>query len=412
LIATQEHVVRICKTYAPLYDTSCRYIIVYGGRRSAKSVSVSQLLVRRAVENAGRRIGVLRKFAVTIRLSTWERVLGAIDETGISIGECEINKSERSILLPNGSGFFFFGADDPQKMKSIEGFTDFWLEEANEFDELDFDTLDAGLSAAVIPVPQIWLTFNPIPYVEGFIPWLVARFISKVSSVLSTLQVNDNTCVLRTWYKDNPFCPVTTVKLLNSYKDTNPALYKMWALGEFTYLEGVILKNWDIVDSIPEGTRLLGYGIDFGFSDDPFTCIEVWQSHEEIWVRQKVYATGLTNQQASEAMEEAGVVKREDDIIADAAEPKSIKELRTLGWIVNPCEKAPDYKRAAIKHLQGFRIHVTRDSPDIIREFSVWSWKKDKVSSRFLPVPVDGNDHAVDAIIYRTYTKRARLRAA
>lgn len=385
-------------------------MVVYGGRRSAKSVSVSQLLVRKACEHQ-RRIGVLRKYAVTIRLSTWERIRSAIQETGMSIGDCDVNKSDRSITLPNGSSFHFFGADDPQKMKSIEDFTDFWLEEANEFDEIDVDTLDAGLSADVNPAPQIWLTFNPIPFVEGFIPWLVSRFISKVPSVLSVPQINEDICVIRTWFKDNPFCPAPTIKLLNSYKDSNPALYRMWALGEFTHLEGVILKNWDIVDDVPDGADFMGYGLDFGFADDPFTCIKVWKSHEELWVQQKVYATDLTNPQASEAMEEVGVLKRIDDLVADSAEPKSIRELRNMGWLVSPCDKAPDYKRAAIKYLQSFKIHVTRDSPDVVREFSVWSWKKDKVTGRFLPVPVDGNDHAVDALIYRVFTKRARMRA-
>jgi phage terminase large subunit len=186
----------------------------------------------------------------------------------------------------------------------------------------------------------------------------------------------------------------------------------MWALGEFTHLEGVILKNWDIVDRIPEDIKLVGYGVDFGFSEDPFACIEVWQSHEEMWLRQMVYATDLTNAEASIAMEEAGVQKRFDDVIADAAEPKSIKEFRQMGWMMNPCDKAPDYKRAAIRYLQSFRIHVTRDSPDVIRELSVWSWKKDKVSGHFLPIPIDGNDHAIDAVIYRTYTRRGKMRAA
>jgi phage terminase large subunit len=381
-------------------------MVVYGGRRSAKSFSVSQLLVRKACEYP-RRIGVLRKFAITMRLSVWERVKSAIEETGIALRDCDINKSDRSITLPNGSSFHFFGADDPQKMKSLEGFTDFWLEEANEFEEIDLDTLDAGLSADVDPPPQIWLTFNPIPSVEGFVPWLVSRFISKVPSVLSEPQINDNICVLRTWYKDNPFCPEATKKLLNSYKDTNPSLFKMWALGEFTYLEGVILKNWDVVDSVPEGMNLIGYGLDFGFADDPLAVIKVWQSHEEMWLEQMVYSTGLTNQQASEAMEERGMRKGEDHIMADAAEPKSIKELRTEGWIVTPCDKAPDYKRAAINYLKSFRIHVTRASTDLIRELSVWSWKKDKLSGRFMPIPVDGNDHGIDATIYRVFTRSA-----
>ncbi len=397
-------VVRINKTYVQLYQIGCRYMVVYGGRRSSKSFSVSQLLVRRLCEHPGRKLIVMRKFATTIRLSVWSRMIAALQEAGI-YGDCDVNKTDRVIVLPNGSSINFIGADDPQKLKSLEGATDYWLEEANEFDEIDLDTIDAGLSAVVDWPCQIWLTFNPVPVVEGFVPWLAARFINRVPHEMGVAKIEDDVCVLRTWYKDNHFCPPAIVKLFKSYEASNPSLYKLWVLGLFTHLEGVIFKNWDVVDAVPEGVNRLGFGLDFGFANDPAAVVDIYTSHEEMWVDQRVYATDLTNAQLSDAMEEAGLRKGVDPGIADAAEPKSIRELALLGWLIGKCDKAPDYKRAAINYLKGFKIHLTKRSVDAIREFSTWSWKKDKVTGKFLPVPVDGNDHTIDATIYRTYTR-------
>lgn len=408
MIATRERekqaVVRINRAFNALYQVTCRYMVIYGGRRSSKSVSVSQLLMRRACEHV-RKIVVMRKYATTIKLSVWARVIAAIEETGVTQRECNINKTERYIELPTGSVFHFVGADDPQKLKSIESVTDYWLEEANEFDEIDLNTIDAGLSADVEPPPQIWLTFNPIPFVEGFIPWLVSRFVHKVAHEMSKVAIDDDVCVLRSWYKDNAFCPAAIKKLLEGYKDSNPELYRMWALGEFVHLEGVIFKNWDVVDSVPEGVDLVGYGLDFGFANDPLAVTRVWKSHEDIWLEEVVYEVELTNAEASALMEERGMQRHEDHVVADSAEPKSIKELRNLGWVVTPCDKGPDYKRAAIRYLKGFRMHVTKRSTNLIKELSTWSWKKDKVSGRFLPIPMDGNDHGIDSVIYRTFTK-------
>ena len=403
----QTSVVKICKTFASLYDVIARYMVIYGGRRSAKSFSVSQLLVRRAIEYQ-RHIIVMRKYATTIKLSTWERAKGAIAEAGMPLNKGNVNKTDRVITLPTGSAFYFVGADDPEKLKSIENVTDYWLEEANEFEEEDFNNLDTGLSANVWPPPQIWLTFNPIPFVQGFVPWLLKNFVNKVPHELSKITVEGNTCILRSWYKDNPFCPPATIKLLESYKETNPQLYKMWALGLFTFLEGVIFKNWDIVDSVPKGVNYMGAGLDFGFANDPLAVTNVWQSHEELWLEEIVYEIGLTNPEASTLMQERGLKRHEDEIIADSAEPKSIKEFKDLGWIISRCDKGPDYKRAAIRYLKGFRIHILRKSTNLIREFGTWSWKKDKVSGKFLPIPVDGNDHGIDSVIYRTYTKAKR----
>ncbi len=402
--------VRINRIYQQLYQLpQTRYIIAYGGRRSGKSVAVSQLLVRRALENPPRRILVMRKYATTIRLSVWARVQAALDEA-IGLSACRTNKTEREIELPSGSSFLFVGADDPQKLKSLEGITDIWLEEANEFIQEDFDTLDAGMSTTVDPRPQIWLSFNPIPVIPGYLHWLQERFLVNAEHRLGELALKGDVAVLRTYYRHNAFCSPQVRRVLEGYRESNPSLYRMWALGEFTKLEGVILDGWDVVAAVPPGINELGYGLDFGFADDPAALVRVWQHNDELWLQELLYATGLTNPELSAAMAERGLEKRRADIVADSAEPKSIAELSNLGWFVQPAEKSPDYKRAAAQYLRGCKVHVLEGSPNLVKELATWAWKRDK-QGHVLPVPADGNDHLVDATIYRVYRGAAVPRA-
>lgn len=398
-----EKRVRINATFAQLENLPAwvRYVILYGGRRSSKSFSWSQLIQKRGLKWK-RKVVCLRKFKSTIRHSTWARVKAAVDES-IGLDKAKVNESNFEITLPNGTQYYFVGADDPQKLKSLEGATDVVLEETNEFEEQDFDTLDAGLSPSLNddePPAQVWFSFNPIPEVEDAPHWIQTRFLHRVVHELSEVALSEelDCAILRTWYKDNAFCPKATVKLLESYKDTNPTLYEMWALGRFVRLEGVILKKWDVVNDVPQTVDFWGHGVDFGFADDPAVCVSVWGTRTDLWVRQRVYASEMTNPEFAAAMFDAGV-KHGELLVADSAEPKSIKELQDAGLMVQPSEKGADYKRAAAIKLQGYFIHVTVESVDVRREVSTWSWMKNKKTGKPIPKPQDGNDHSIDALI-------------
>ena len=391
----------------PLYDADVRYVHAYGGRNSGKSFGVSQLLTKRGLENTERKILVMRKYATSLRLSVWSRIKLAIDEA-IGLQYCQINKSNFEIFLPTGSQFFFLGADDPQKLKSLEGITDIWMEEANEFDEIDFDTLNAGLRANVNPQCQIWFSYNPIPVIPGSMHWLQEAFL-QVEHKLGEIAIHDRAAIFRSWYKNNAFCPKVVREIIEGYKTSNPELYRMWGLGEFTTLEGVVLSgNWDIVESVPKAIPLLGYGLDFGFANDPAAIIKAWKKKNELWLQEVLYETGLTNPELSLRMQEEGIRKAHDEIIGDNAEPKSIKELRNLGWLVLPCKKGADYKRAAAQFLRGLKIHIIQGSTNLVKEVATWSWKRDK-QRKILPIVADGNDHLVDATIYRTYRGGVRF---
>lgn len=397
--------VKINKIYMQLDKITGRYVVVYGGRRSSKSYSISQLLVKKAMENPGRLIVCMRKVATTIRLSIWPRILNAIEETGM-LSLCDINKTDKVIELPNGSAFIFVGADDPQKLKSLEGATDYWLEEANEFDEIDLDTIDAGLSANVYPECQIYLTFNPVPILEDYVPWIAQRFIVPIEHDLGQLVRKGEIVLLQTYYKHNAFCPPATIKLLESYKESNPPLYDLWALGKYTRLEGVIFNNWDTVDSVPYDAKDNGYGLDFGFTVDPSTLIHIWTREAsdgimDVYLKEELYEIGLNNFSLARAMKECGV-ERYDEVVADSAEPKSIDELCTLGLNIYPADKGPDSIRAGIMQMQAMRLHVIKGSTNLVKELSTYCWKKNK-DGKEIPVPVDKNNHAIDAARYRLY---------
>lgn len=389
---------KINKCYWNLSKYTERYIVVYGGRRSGKSFGVSQLLAVRAGLYK-RQIVVMRKVARTIRLSVFPRMISALQDAGIPI---EVNKSDMVIKLFNGSQFWFVGADDPEKLKSLEGATDYWLEEAPEFDEQDFNVIDAGLSAPCDPPPQIFLTFNPIPQIPGHQHWLQRRFLPSDIPIAQPI-IHDNIVVLRTTYKQNTFCPEETKKVLEGYKQKHPDLYRMWALGEFVTMEGAILDDWDTVDKVPDGVQVVGYGLDFGFANDPATVVKVYKHNDDFYVDELLYETGLTNQALGLRMKQMGI-SHNDIIRADSAEPKSIAELKEMGFTVLPSEKSPDYKRAAAQWLRSKHLHLINGSTNLIREIASWSWDRDKHGNQ-LPKPADGDDHTVDALIYAVYKK-------
>lgn len=395
------------RVYSSLLDREERYGVVFGGRRSGKSHGVGDIIAIQAATRPGRKIVCMRKVARTIRVSLWPRMLAALASVG-ALETAYINKSDKEILLSNGTMILFLGADDSEKLKSIEGVTDYWLEEATEFSEGDFDTIDVGLSADVEPPPRIWLTFNPIPMIPGQQHWIQRRFLS-VQAKMGELTVTDEAFVLRTWHLHNAFLPQRTRDVLEAYKETNPQLYRMWVLGEFTTVEGAILSDWDIVAEVPDGVPFLGYGLDFGYANDPAALVAIWSHNDDLYLREELYQTGLTNQDIARIMREDLEIDRGHVIIADSAEPKSIAEIRAEGFTITGSDKGPDYKRSAARWLQSKHIHVVEGSPNAQREVSTWSWDRDR-SGNILPRPADGNDHAIDATIYGAYKRQRRWR--
>lgn len=376
-----------------------RYFEVYGGRRSSKSVSVVQILGLTAITEPDHFIPCIRKVGTTLKDSIFSELCKFFRDANILH---EVNQTFMEIRLPNRSRLRCFGLDDPEKLKSLSGATIIWIEEANETMEDDFDSIDAGLSPNKYP-GRIVLTHNPVPQIPGNPHWIQKRFLQIEHNLSKAcIDKDKNALVLRTWYKDNAFCPKETVKVLEGYKDTNPEKYKLWALGEFTKLEGLVFDNWDIVKEVPEGIESIGVGIDFGFSNDPAAILRIYAHNDELWIKGLLYKTGLTNSLLSSEMSKCGIDSNEL-ITADSAEPKTIEDLRRMGWrSIRGVQKKANYKEDLVNRIRSFKIHLIEGDTDLIREFSTYAWSRDKYGKQ-LPKLQDGDDHYIDAAIMRLH---------
>lgn len=209
--------------YLPLLrDEEHRYLVLYGGAGSGKSVFAVQRLLVRLMEHPGRNLLVARAAAVTHRDSTYALFRQVISRWGL--GELfRWTQGDLRITCRNGNSIVFKGLDDPEKLKSITfasgELTDLWIEEASELREDQFNQLDLRLRGQGAR-RQMTLTFNPISTQH----WLKARFFDRKEP---------RALVLKTTYRDNAFLDPDYRRTLESYRESDPYFYQVYCLGEW-----------------------------------------------------------------------------------------------------------------------------------------------------------------------------------
>jgi phage terminase large subunit len=297
------------------------------------------------------------------------------------------------------SQVLFLGLDDPEKIKSIKGLTSVWLEETTEFTKQDFLQIDLRLRDPGPGYHQIICTFNPL---QAEAPWLKDMFFGITPNAEATVH--------RSTIDDNPIAEVRErykVRLAE-LQAQDATMYQVYGLGEWAALEGQIY-NWDIRPLPEMAFDEVWCGGDFGYSVDPAAVVRIHRKADEFWLEELVYKTGLTNPMLAEEMRRVGA--NDEAVYFDSAEPKSIDELRRMGFNVRPADKGPDSVRAGIDFLKSKRIHIVEGSTNLYREMAGYCWRKDKAGNA-LPEPVKFNDHLMDAVRYGIFThcKRGDVR--
>ena len=340
--------------------------------------------------NQKRKILVARKIARTNLNSTFQTVIDILNIMKIT-KYCRINYSTQQITLPNDSVFIFTGMDDAEKIKSIAGITDIVCEECTELSLDDVTQLDLRLRAIADGL-QMFFMFNPISKAN----WTYKRWFAEDAVI------NDDTIILKTTYLDNRFLPESYVKNLEEMAETNPAYYRIYALGEFCSLEKLVFANYKVKEfdrSAIQGD--LAIGIDFGFTNDLCTIVSslIDQQNKAIYIFDAWGERGKTNQELAEIIKAKGYSK--STIIADAAEPKSIEEIKRCGvYRIRGCIKGPDSILYGIQKLQQYQIIVSPNCQGLIEEFQNYGWKKDKITGEYINEPIDKWNHYIDALRY------------
>ena len=324
-------------------------------------------------DNPGTEISIVSESIPHLRRGAMRDFVKILQATG-NFYESFWNKSTLTYKLPNGSFIEFFSADQSDKLRGARRDVLF----VNEANNIAWESYH---QMAIRTRRFIYIDFNPT---QEF--WAHTELANQ-----------PNAEFIKLTYKDNEALEPAIVKEIEAaqYKDDPywQNWWKVYGLGELGSLQGVVFNNWDVVDEMPVNRSWTTHGIDFGFTNDPTACVEVCISDNELYLREMFYERGLTSGDIS------GKLPPKIELIADSADPKTIEELRRLGHWIKGCQKGPDSIRAGIDLMQGHKMHVTKDSVNLIKELRGYVWQTDKTGAT-LNKPVDYLNHGIDAVRY------------
>jgi phage terminase large subunit len=367
------------------WEAKTRFVVNIGGSRSTKTYSIIQLLIVKALESTEPLvISIVRKSLPSLRISVMRDFLDILKQLDLYNAE-KHNKTENTYLL-NNTLIEFFSIDDAQKRRGTKRDILF-VNEVNELTWEDFFQLN------IRTTQQVFMDFNP----------------SETFWYNDQIQNRDDVTIIHSTYKDNPYLNEEQVNEIERLQFTDKQYYQIYALGEFAGHVDLIY-TYIPVDDIPTfGAKLVALGLDWGYSNDPTALLEVWIWNDALYFNELLYERSLTNQDIINKLNELGV-DRYVEIIADSAEPKSIEEIRRAGFNIKPATKGPDSVMNGIDILKRHRIHVTKQSTNIIKELNGYKWVTDKDGNK-LNKPIDMFNHALDAARYVALNKITKSKA-
>lgn len=363
---------------------------VQGGTSAGKTYAILPILIDIAAKRELSEISVVAESIPHLKRGAMKDFKKIMISTGRWV-DSRWNASDFKYTFANGSTIEFFSADNDSKLRGAR--RDYlYMNEANNM------TFHAYTELASRTKEGIWLDWNPT---NEF--WFHTE-----------LQHDHDVDFLIINYTDNEACPESALNFILKAKEKAKTStfwdnwYKVYGLGQLGSLEGVIFSNWQTIDSIPKEATLLGFGLDFGYTNDPTALVGVYRYDGKIIIDEVIYQTGLLNSDIIKRMQH----DRRAVIYADSAEPKSIEEIRRAGFNIKPVSKGADSINFGITVLQEQDMLVTSNSTNLIKELRSYCWDKDK-AGKVLNKPVDYLNHAMDALRYfammELTTKRKKI---
>ncbi len=353
-------------------NSLCDIVVNQGGTSSGKTYSILQNLFLYAIEDHNQVITIVGQDIPNLKVGALRDAQTIVENSEILQSFiADYNKSDRIYYFVNGSIMEFKSYDDAQDAKS--GKRDYlFINEANGITKDIFDELYIRTKR------KTYLDYNPNTEF-----WVHYELIGKPNVELI---ISD--------HRHNPFLDDKIHEKIEAIDDSE--LWKVYARGLTGKLEGVIFRDYNVISNVSTDAKLLGYGLDFGFTNDPSALIAVYSQSGELVLDELIYEKGLLNVKISDRMRELSVSGR---IIADSAEPKSISELQGYGWNVEPASKGRDSIKQSINILKRYKLNVTQRSHNLKNELNNYKWKQNR-DGRLENEPVDFLNHSIDAVRY------------
>ena len=352
-----------------------RIKIIQGGTSAGKTFGIIPVLIDKAARHEGLEISIVAETIPHLRRGALRDFLKIMKWTG-RFFEDRFNKSLLRYEFANGSVIEFFSADDSSKLRGARRDI-LYINECNNV------TFDSYNELAIRTRKEVYLDFNPA---NEF--WVHTELKDEPDSDFLILT-----------YKDNEALDQSIIEQIEKNRDKAKTSsywanwWKVYGEGQLGMLEGVVFSNWKQIDTIPSEAKLLGIGLDFGYTNDPTAIIEIYNYNGQRIVNELVYQTGLLNSEI------AKLLPKHVPVYADSSEPKSIDEIKRFGVIIKGVTKGKDSINYGIDVIQRNEYLVTANSGNLIKELRSYVWDTDKQGKR-LNKPIDFNNHAIDAFRY------------
>jgi phage terminase large subunit len=385
------------KVLDDLLGSQKRIIVLEGGSSSTKTWSIFQWIIVNCSQRRGETYTIARLKMTWTKATLLKDFENMIIKYSLPVTpEINTGRPDQTYRLW-GNELSFIGLDEPQKAHGRR--QDYlWINEGMEDSEKEVNQL------MIRTKNRIFIDYNPAAETH----WIYDNVISR-----------SDCDFFHSTMRDNPFLEQAIIDELDRLEKTDPVAYKIYNLGLRAVQKGLIFSNWDVVSRIPDGARIIGYGLDFGFVNDPSALVKVCILDGEIWVDELFYErglvnipilnqrTGMTEKNISDRMVNCGLRGGSDEVIADSAEMKSIGELYALGWNMKPAHKPKI--TFGLDILRRYRINITERSLNVIKEFKNYKWATDKEGEPVRPEkPIDDFNHGIDALRYVAVMKLAQ----
>ena len=352
-----------------------RIKIVQGGTSASKTYSILAVLIDKALRKDGLEISIVAESIPHLRRGALKDFVKILKWTNRFYDQ-QLNKSLLTYHFKNGSVIEFFSADDASKLRGARRDI-LYINECNNV------TFESYNELSIRTKQEVYLDFNP----------------ANEFWVHKELKDEPDTDFIILTYKDNEALDESIVAQIEKNRD-KAATSSYWAnwwrvygLGQVGSLEGVVFNNWKEIDTIPKEAKLIGIGLDFGYTNDPTAAIEIYNYNGTRIVNELVYRTGMVNSDIAKILP-SGII-----IYADSSEPKSIEEIRRQGKTIKGVTKGADSINYGIDVMQRQDYLVTKQSTNLIKELRSYCWDTDKQGQR-MRRPIDHYNHAIDALRY------------
>lgn len=375
------------------YATDKKIKINRGGTRSSKTRSIAQLAVLwlftgQISRNRNIPKGVwstVRKYSTTLDATVIRDFEEELDKQQL-YGAVKHNKTKRTYSFGDRM-VEFFGADDEKKLRGAKRNILY----CNEANELEFKTQFFQL--IIRTTDDVFIDFNP----DDENVWINTELEQKRAVEMQDVEVIVST------YKDNTFLPESLIKEIEYLEKTDPEFWKIYGLGQYGKVYGVIFENYNVINEIPKEAKYIATGMDFGFTNDPTAILQVYEQNGELYINELEYKRGLTNLDIGIRLKQLEV-NEQNYIVADSAEPKSIQEIYNQRFNIHPAEKGKDSIKNSIDILKRYKLNITSKSSNLLKEIKTYKWATDK-SGNSINEPVDYNNHLIDALRYVALNK-------